>query len=31
MENRQHKDWAQSPEDAAFFRAHPTLVKAEVA
>jgi hypothetical protein len=31
MENRQHKDWAQKPEDAAFFRANPALVQAEVA
>lgn len=31
MENRQHRGWAQKPEDAEFFRANPALVKAEVA
>ena len=31
MENRQHKEWTQSADDAAFFRANPALVKAEVA
>ena len=31
MENRQHADWAQKPEDAAFFRANPALATAEVA
>ena len=31
MENRQHEDWAQQPEDAEFFRANPALVRAEVA
>ncbi len=30
MENRQHKDWTQRPEDADFFRANPTLTTAEV-
>ena len=30
MENRQHKDWTQKPEDAAFFHANPALVQAEV-
>ncbi len=30
MENRQHKGWTQKAEDAAFFRANPALVKAEV-
>jgi hypothetical protein len=30
MENRQHKDWKQSADDAAFFRANPKLVTAEV-
>lgn len=31
MENRQHEDWTQKAEDAAFFRANPALVTAEVA
>ena len=31
MANRHYKDWAQKPEDAAFFRANPALVTAEVA
>jgi len=30
MENRHYKDWTQKPEDAAFFRANPALVTAEV-
>src|SRR5262250_2852369 len=27
MENRQHQDWSQQPEDADYFRANPALMK----